>query len=81
MDHMYIEEMNDGKGTNFHLYCSSHLQFIAWMNLLTSSASVKSQQHHLTFEPLKSKAIDHFWSEENNSAVDFICSVAFVLAE
>ena len=26
------------------------------MNLLTSSASVKSQQHQLTFEPLKSKA-------------------------
>ena len=56
MDHTYIEEMNDGKGTNFHLYCTSHLQFIAWMNLLTSSASVKSQQHHLTFEPFKSTA-------------------------
>ena len=79
MDHTYIEEMNDGKGTNFHLYCTSHLQFIAWMNLLTSSASVKSQQHHLT--QIKSQTIDNFWLEENNTVVDFICSVTFVLAE
>ena len=53
---MYIEEMKDGLGTNFHLYCTTHLQLIAWMNLLTSSASVKSQQHHLTFKPLRPKA-------------------------